>query len=192
VLPRRLCMVPARAFARTVTEYVTVALEPMARGPDPRQHMPGQAGSVKSAGATRLGNRLVKLAPRMGRRLAEEISQALSEQTVVVVGTNAASTVLPRLAEQLAAPASIRAKQPEPWPVASRLFASRTRPPMISDHTGPSARLHSDSGAGAAAVGVGNQTVIRIRRGGAGRVRRRSLHPGSSHRVCGIRYAVGI
>jgi hypothetical protein len=49
-----------------------------------------------------MATRLLKLAPRMGRRLAEEVTQALSEQTVVVVGTNAAAIVLPRLAEQLA------------------------------------------------------------------------------------------
>ena len=67
------------------------------------QRYPSPA-AMKAAGTLRLGNRLVKLAPRMGRRLAEQIAQALSEQTVVVVvGTNAASTVLPRLAEQLAA-----------------------------------------------------------------------------------------
>jgi transposase len=65
-------------------------------------HYPSPA-AMAAAGETRLGNRLVKLAPRMGRRLAGEIKQALSEQTVVVVGTKAASTVLPRLAEQLAA-----------------------------------------------------------------------------------------
>lgn len=52
-------------------------------------------------GLTRLANRLVKLAPRLGKRLAAAIMQALSEQTVVVVGTNAASVVLPRLAKQL-------------------------------------------------------------------------------------------
>lgn len=57
--------------------------------------------ALAAAGESRLGNRLLKLAPRMGRRLAAEIKQALSEQTVVVVGTNAASIVLPRLAEQL-------------------------------------------------------------------------------------------
>ncbi len=59
--------------------------------------------SMKTAGTLRLGNRLIKRAPRMGRRLAAEITQVLSEQTVVVVGTNAANTVLPRRAEQLAA-----------------------------------------------------------------------------------------
>ena len=57
---------------------------------------------MKTAGTTRLGNRQVKSAPRMGRRLAEEITQALAEQTVVVTGTNASSIVLPKLAEQLA------------------------------------------------------------------------------------------
>ncbi|WP_035771415.1 IS110 family transposase [Arthrobacter sp. Br18] len=58
--------------------------------------------AMKTAGTKRMATRLMKLAPRMGRR-PEDISQALSEQTVVVVGTNAAATVLPRLAEQLAA-----------------------------------------------------------------------------------------
>ena len=58
---------------------------------------------MKAVGPTRLGSRLIKLAPRMGRRLADEITQALSEQTVVVTGTNATSIVLPKLAEQLAA-----------------------------------------------------------------------------------------
>ena len=59
--------------------------------------------AMKAAGPTRLGNRLLKLAPRMGRRLADEITRALGEQTVVVTGTNATSVVLPKLAEQLAA-----------------------------------------------------------------------------------------
>lgn len=57
--------------------------------------------ALRAAGETRLANRLVKLAPRMGRRLAAEVMQALSEQTVVVVGTSAAATVLAKLAEQL-------------------------------------------------------------------------------------------
>lgn len=49
-----------------------------------------------------LANRLTKLAPRMGKSLAAEIVQALSEQTVVVPGTQAATIVMPRLAQQLA------------------------------------------------------------------------------------------
>lgn len=66
------------------------------------QHYPSPA-AMKAAGTTRMATRLLRLAPRIGRRLAEEITHALSEQTVVVVGTKAAATVLPRLAEQLAA-----------------------------------------------------------------------------------------
>lgn len=62
------------------------------------QHYPSPA-AMKTARITRMATPLLRLAPRMGRRLAEEISQALSERTVIVVGTNAAATVLPRLAE---------------------------------------------------------------------------------------------
>ena len=58
---------------------------------------------MKAAGTTRLGNRLIKLASRMGSHLTAEIIQALSEQAVIVVGTKAASTILPRSAEQLTA-----------------------------------------------------------------------------------------
>lgn len=47
-------------------------------------------------------NRLAKLTPRMATRWVTEIVQALSEQTVVVPDTPAASLVLPRLAQQLA------------------------------------------------------------------------------------------
>jgi transposase len=57
--------------------------------------------ALRAAGETRIANRLVKLAPRLGPRLATEIVQALSEQTVVVPGTSAAATVLSKLAEQL-------------------------------------------------------------------------------------------
>lgn len=64
------------------------------------QRYPSPA-ALRAAGETRLASRLVKLAPRMGRRLATEIVQALSEQTVVVPGTSAAGVVLPKLAEQL-------------------------------------------------------------------------------------------
>lgn len=65
------------------------------------QRYPSPA-KLAAAGEKRLGDRLVKLAPRIGRRLATQILQALSEQTVVVIGTNAATLVLPRLAKQLA------------------------------------------------------------------------------------------
>ena len=66
------------------------------------QHYPSPA-AMRSAGEKRLGNRLLKNAPRKGRVWAAEITAALREQTVVVTGTDAAALVLPRLAEQLAA-----------------------------------------------------------------------------------------
>ena len=66
------------------------------------QHYPSPA-AMKAAGTTRLANRLMKRAPKIGRQIAQDITRALSEQTVVVIGTAAASLVLPRLAEQLAA-----------------------------------------------------------------------------------------
>lgn len=59
--------------------------------------------SLAAASEKSLANRLCKLAPRMGKGLSHEIWQALSEQTVIVPGTNAATIVLPRLAHQLAA-----------------------------------------------------------------------------------------
>src|SRR5690625_7929664 len=58
---------------------------------------------MHTAGEKRLGNRLLKNAPRKGRVWAAEIMTALGEQTVVVTGTDAAALVLPRLAEQLQA-----------------------------------------------------------------------------------------
>lgn len=66
------------------------------------QRYPSPA-AMQKAGTKRLATRLIKLAPRIGHRLAAEITEALHAQTVVVVGTNAAALVLPRLAEQLAA-----------------------------------------------------------------------------------------
>lgn len=57
---------------------------------------------LKAAGTKRITTRLTKRAPRLGARLAEEISDALTEQTVIVAGTSAAGIVLPRLAAQLA------------------------------------------------------------------------------------------
>src|SRR5699024_3300757 len=58
---------------------------------------------LAQAGRKRITTRLKKRAPRMAARLADEIINAIGEQTVVVVGTNAAGTVLPHLARQLAA-----------------------------------------------------------------------------------------
>jgi len=58
--------------------------------------------ALRHAGRRRIANRLTKLAPRMGERLADEIIDALGRQTVTVVGTNAATIVLPELAGMLA------------------------------------------------------------------------------------------
>ena len=93
--------------------------------------------AMKTAGTTRLGNRLVKLAPRMGRRLAEQITQALTEQTVVVVGTNAASMVLPRLAEQLAA---LRHQRAEIAIEVERLVDAHPLQPVLTSMPGVGVR----------------------------------------------------
>lgn len=93
--------------------------------------------AMRTAGTTRLGNRLVKRAPRIGRRLAEEISQALGEQTVVVVGTNAASTVLPRLAEQLAA---LRRQRAEIAVEVEKLVEAHPLQPVLTSMPGVGVR----------------------------------------------------
>lgn len=66
------------------------------------QHYPSPA-AMRAVGEKRIGNRLLRNAPRKGRVWAAEVMAALDQQTVVVTGTNAAALVLPRLAEQLAA-----------------------------------------------------------------------------------------
>ena len=58
--------------------------------------------ALRHAGRRRIANRLAKLAPRMGERLADDIIEALGKQTVTVAGTNAATIVLPELAGMLA------------------------------------------------------------------------------------------
>lgn len=60
----------------------------------------GPAGIAK-AGRQKVTAVAVKHAPRMGARLVEDIFTALQEQTVVVPGSTAAETVLPRLADSL-------------------------------------------------------------------------------------------
>lgn len=100
------------------------------------QRYPSPA-AMKAAGSARLGNRLVKLAPRMGRRLATEIVQALSEQTVVVVGTNAASLVLPRLAEQLT---GLRRQRAEIAAEVERLVEAHPLQPVLTSMPGVGVR----------------------------------------------------
>ncbi len=58
-------------------------------------------GALKTAGRKRVGARLKRLAPRMYARLTEEIFDALDQQTVTVIGTNAAAVVVPQLASML-------------------------------------------------------------------------------------------
>ena len=100
------------------------------------QHYPSPA-AMKSAGTARMATRLVKRAPRIGRRLAEEITQALSEQSVVVVGTNAAATVLPRLAEQLAA---LRRQRAEIAVVVEELVEAHPLSPVLTSMPGVGVR----------------------------------------------------
>jgi len=60
----------------------------------------GPAG-IRTAGKRRLTAIAAKNAPRMGARLVAEIYTALEAQTVVVPGSAAAETVLPKLADSL-------------------------------------------------------------------------------------------
>ncbi|SCG68044.1 Transposase [Micromonospora halophytica] len=60
----------------------------------------GPAG-LRKAGRRKLLSIAAVHAPRMGKRLVEQIMTALDEQTVTVPGTQAAETILPRLADSL-------------------------------------------------------------------------------------------
>ena len=60
----------------------------------------GPAG-IRKAGRAKLAELVKQRAPRMGARLVEQIFTALDAQSVVVPGTAAAETVLPRLADSL-------------------------------------------------------------------------------------------
>lgn len=60
----------------------------------------GPAG-LRKAGRRKLLSIAVTHAPRIGERLIEQIMTALDEQTVTVPGTQAAETILPRLADSL-------------------------------------------------------------------------------------------
>lgn len=65
------------------------------------QRFGGPAG-MRTAGPRRLSIASTKASPRAGAALAEQITQALAEQTVTVPGAAAAESVLPRLAASLA------------------------------------------------------------------------------------------
>ena len=100
------------------------------------QHHPSPA-SMAAAGEKRLATRLTKRAPRIGARLAAEIIAALGEQTVVVVGTNAATLVLPRLAEQLAA---LRRQRDEIGTEVERLVEAHPLHPVLTSMPGVGVR----------------------------------------------------
>jgi len=84
-----------------------------------------------------LANRLTKLAPRLGKNLAAEIVLALSEQAVVVPGTNAAMIVLPRLARQLA---GLRCQREEVSQEVERLVQAHPLYPVLSSMPGVGVR----------------------------------------------------
>lgn len=67
-------------------------------------------GKLQVAGRGHLRARLKKHAPRLAEALTEEIFTVLGQQTVVVADTEAAATVIPILAGQLAALAAQRAQ----------------------------------------------------------------------------------
>ncbi|PRF65072.1 IS110 family transposase [Burkholderia multivorans] len=84
-----------------------------------------------------LANRLTKLAPRMGKGLAAEIVQALSEQAVTVPGTQAATIVMPRLAQQLAA---LRQQRDEVAAEVERLVLAHPLWPVLTSMPGVGVR----------------------------------------------------
>jgi transposase len=61
----------------------------------------GGPTGIAKAGRRKLTTIATKHAPRMGTKLVADILTALEQQTVVVPGTTAADTILPRLAESL-------------------------------------------------------------------------------------------
>jgi transposase len=62
----------------------------------------GSPQQLRKAGTRQTAKVLKPKAPRMAERLAADIAEALTEQTVVVPGTGAAEVIVPSLARQLA------------------------------------------------------------------------------------------
>ncbi|WGS54885.1 IS110 family transposase (plasmid) [Paraburkholderia sp. D15] len=92
---------------------------------------------LASASEKTLANRLTKLAPRMGKSLAAEIVQALREQAVIVPGTQAATIVMPRLAQQLA---SLRKQRDEVASEVERLVQAHPLWPVLTSMPGVGVR----------------------------------------------------
>ncbi|MET9820532.1 IS110 family transposase [Streptomyces sp. NPDC006349] len=63
----------------------------------------GSPAQIRKAGRRRLVTLIRPKAPRMAERLIDEVFTALDEQTVVVAGTDAASLIVPSLADSLTA-----------------------------------------------------------------------------------------
>ncbi|EIC6029345.1 transposase [Salmonella enterica subsp. enterica serovar Corvallis] len=104
---------------------------------------------LASLGEKKLATQLSKLAPRLGKRLAADITQALTEQTVVVSGTNAV-VVSPRLALQLITLRKQRdevALQVEQRVLAHPLYPVLTSMPGVGVRTAP--RLLTEVACGA-------------------------------------------
>ena len=80
-----------RAFGKNLTHKAGLELLSRCGGP----------AGIRKAGRRKLLSIATKNAPRMGERLVERIMTALDEQSVVVPGTAAAETVLPKLADSL-------------------------------------------------------------------------------------------
>lgn len=84
-----------------------------------------------------LANRLTKLAPRMGKGLAAEIVEALGEQAVIVLGTQAATIVMPRLARRLAC---LRKQRDEIATEVERLVLAHPLWPVLTSMPGVGVR----------------------------------------------------
>ncbi|ONB59348.1 transposase [Burkholderia pseudomallei] len=93
--------------------------------------------TLAAASEKTLANRLTKLAPRMGKNLAAEIVQALNEQAVIVPGTQAATIVMPRLAQQLAA---LRKQRDEVASEVERLLLAHPLWPVLTSMPGVGVR----------------------------------------------------
>jgi transposase len=74
----------------------------------------GPAG-LRAAGRSRLVEIAKARAPRMGVRLVDQILAALQQQTVVVPGSQAAETILPRLADHCARYSTNAPSSPARW-----------------------------------------------------------------------------
>ena len=104
-------------------------LELLASHPSPAQ--------LAACGEEQLAAELKALAPRMYRRLARDIMQALSEQSVVVPGTASAAAVLPCLCAQLQV---LRGQRSQIGDKIEQLAASHPLYPVLTSMPGVGVR----------------------------------------------------